>query len=381
MAEDRAPAVARDPRAAGEGYADWIRDFDTLDDEARKAIRRAVGRMAKRPLVSIVMTGKGKSLGGGERRAATTRSVLRQLYPEWELLVPLGSAPPADGDDARVRILASTSFNAAIDQARGAYLCFVGSGDMIPPHALYCLLAAAAESGCALVYSDEDEVDPSGLRLNHHFKPDWDPDRFLGQDYACRLALLDARLAHGRGRGMPGRRAVYDLILQAIRREPRLAVGHVPHVLYHRRSDHGIGEAEGQAMRRSVEEHVQLLPRRDGFPAPAVLAIAPGLQRIVWPLPMRPPRVSAVIATRDRASPLRGCVEGLRFATDYPDLEIVIAGNGSAEPATPAHDRRIKVVAHPGPFSVPAFANLAAGHATGELLLMLDHDIDIREPV
>ncbi|MFT3988275.1 glycosyltransferase family 2 protein [Aestuariivirga sp.] len=366
-------------------YGDWVRRFDTPSPEELEALRAEAAAMPHAPLISVVMLGTPAGMGRASDRARTTSSLLGQTYANWELLIPLGGSEDAAGPDPRVRILACGSFNAALGEARGKFLSFVGAGDMLPPHALQTLLAHVP-SHPALVYSDEDEISDDGIRQKPHFKMGWNPDFFLGQDYACRLALLSAELAIGLGRGLPSRRAVYDLILQIVGNHPGLKIAHVPHVLYHQQATSALSEVEAAQLQRSAEEHVGALPRQPGFPAPAVRRIAPGLHRVIWPLPVKPPRISVVIPTRDRADLLEQCVNGLRLRTSWPDLEILIADNGSAEEATHAVlrelslDQRVRVIPCPGAFNYAAINNEAVRHATGSLLLLMNNDVMVTEP-
>ena len=369
----------------GGTYADWIDNFDRPKPKDIEVIRAAISAMDVPPLISIIMTGNGTTIGTGPQRTATTGSVLGQIYHNWELLVPLGVAADQESSDPRIRVLASGSFNAAVAQARGEYLTFVGAGDTLPPHALFTLLSVTGNHP-VLIYSDEDECDAAGLRQHPQFKPDWNPDLFLGQDYACRLALLSTAAASGLGRGRPSRRAVYDLILQVILRQPRLAIRHIPKILYHRHADEKMAEAEWTLVRRSLEEHVQALPRREGLPAPTVSPIGAGLHRITWPLPVQPPRVSCIVPTRDRVELLRTCIDGLRLATDYPDMEIVIVDNGSVEPETFDYfrslgsDKRVRIMPYSGNFNYSAINNFGCSQATGGILALLNNDIKVHEP-
>ncbi len=79
-------------------------------------------------------------------------------------------------------------------------------------------------------------------------------------------------------------------------------------------------------------------------------------------------------------------MEGLLHGTDYPNLEIVIADNDSREPSTLQYleevveDPRVRVVRWPHPFNYSAINNFAAGFANGQLLCLLNNDIEIVEP-
>ncbi len=106
-----------------------------------------------------------------------------------------------------------------------------------------------------------------------------------------------------------------------------------------------------------------------------------GRLRLRWRAPDPPPRVSAIVCTRDRLDLLRPCVEGLRHGTDYGALEIIIADNDSAEPETRTYfaslagDARVRVVPCPGPFNFSAINNRAARMAHGAVLVFVNNDV------
>jgi GT2 family glycosyltransferase len=98
------------------------------------------------------------------------------------------------------------------------------------------------------------------------------------------------------------------------------------------------------------------------------------------------PLVSIIIPTRDKAGILKACVESIRHGTDYAAWEILIVDNGSIEPQTLAwfeevqHDARIQVVSFAGPFNYSAINNFAVRHAKGEIIVLLNNDIEVITP-
>ncbi len=100
------------------------------------------------------------------------------------------------------------------------------------------------------------------------------------------------------------------------------------------------------------------------------------------------PKVTVIVPTRDRLDLLRICVEGVLAGTDYPSLSLLIADNGSIEPATrdylaelPMRDKRARVTPCPGPFNFSVIGNRAAAQSEGEILVFLNNDIAVTDPV
>ena len=169
-------------------YGEWVRRFDTLDHEDRKAIQDSVRLLDRPPLFSVILlpwTNLEPSLA-----YTSIASICRQLYPHWELWLPhlpdeletnadqrlrtISALPPADG----VRL-----FNAALAKAEGDYVLPLPSNAILGEAALFELATLILEfPGADLLYSDEDHIDASDNRYAPRFKTDWDPDLALGRD-------------------------------------------------------------------------------------------------------------------------------------------------------------------------------------------------------
>jgi GT2 family glycosyltransferase len=110
-----------------------------------------------------------------------------------------------------------------------------------------------------------------------------------------------------------------------------------------------------------------------------------GTAQIKWPLPPRLPLVSVIVPTRDKVKLLRKCVEGVLHGTNYPNLELIIVDNGSAETHTHAYladicaDPRVRVLPYAAPYNYSAINNFAAAQARGEYLCLLNNDTEVLE--
>ncbi len=212
-------------------------------------------------------------------------SVIAQSYGEWELILAdasptgesLGKLVAKISSDRRVRYLPlpsnngiAANTNIALDHAGGDYVCLLDHDDLLTPDALYELEQAISTAGtenvssnannqeksifrCVLVYSDEDKCmdNKDSLRFfEPHFKPDFDFDRLLSNNYICHLTAIRTDVA----KRLKLRTAYdgsqdYDLFLRVCGEaifgekgeyrhpdEVRARICHVPKVLYHWRS-------------------------------------------------------------------------------------------------------------------------------------------------
>lgn len=109
--------------------------------------------------------------------------------------------------------------------------------------------------------------------------------------------------------------------------------------------------------------------------------------RILWPIPNPAPKVSIIIPTKDRADLLRTCLGGVRNETDYlGQVEVVVVDNGSTETDALAlldilaKSDETQVIREPGPFNFAALCNAGGKAASGEILCLLNNDIEVLEP-
>ncbi|MFA5969796.1 MAG: glycosyltransferase family 2 protein [Sphingomonas sp.] len=332
------------------------------------------------PKFSIIIFAEGSK----SALDATIESARKQLYPHWELLVvpPSNADVPPEVDDRRIRWFSSAAPNPAvaftqgIAAAKGDYVIPMKAGDQLSPAALYRYAEAMQESGGAtLLYGDEDRMSPSGRRTHPWFKPDWNEEMFFAQDYlgsACAIEISAARAA------IPVADDAADVATYALALGVATAhdatVRHIPHVLVHRGTEDG---PDAQMARMNVVA-AHLKNRRVAADAGPF-----GSVRIAWPLPDEFPLVSIIVPTRDKASLLRACLDGLLAKTSYPDFEVIVVDNGSVEPATLAYfdqvarDARVRILRYDAPYNYSAINNFAVAAAKGSYLCLLNNDTEI----
>jgi O-antigen biosynthesis protein len=383
-------------------YANWVAAYDTLDDRDRAKIKAQISEFPLRPLISVVMPTYNSNPAHLE---AAINSVQKQLYPNWELCIADDASTATEvretlakfSDDPRVKVFfrevnghISAASNDALGLAEGEFVALMDHDDLLPEHALYEIaLAINKQPDVDLIYTDEDQVDEQAQRSNAYFKPDWDPDLFLVHNLISHLGVYRRSKIESIGGfrlGYEGSQD-YDLALRFIRRTPPDRIMHIPAVLYHWRKnrDHSSFSSDlphrcAVAARRAIAEHLQ---DRNEHADITPLPKAPLWQRIKYALPEPTPLVTVIIPTRDRCDMLSKCLEGLCQRTDYNKLEILVVDNNSTDPralaflATLHSDARIRVLQFPGTFNFSAINNFAAHNASGEILLLLNNDVEV----
>ncbi|MFG1395502.1 glycosyltransferase family 2 protein [Roseixanthobacter pseudopolyaromaticivorans] len=392
-----AGAAARDLRGM---HASLFADSPARQAQATRRYRRyrkAYVEDFSGPLAPAGATLSFLSVLGTDTRAEDLAACLAALRaqsdPHWEWLIGL----PAGEDAARaqltgeprVRLLADAgtaplTFNALLAAASGETLALLDPSGRPTRDAVAMLRAAfAAHADCMLAYTDEETLDAAGAPLDGVFKPAFNRHLLRAVDYFGDLVTL--RTAHARAIG--GARAYlplawrYDLLLRAAGALSPSAIRHIPRVGYGRQ---GAGGWTGFSSPDQAREAARALEDATGAPVEirADLKLRPHYR-----LPDVPPLVSFVIPTRDRADLMGMALRSLVTHTAYRNFEIVIVDNGSVELETFALFAEIKaawprtiVVRDDGGFNYPRICNAGVDAASGDLICLLNNDIEVVEP-
>jgi GT2 family glycosyltransferase len=405
-------ARADDPAAAHQGlgptaYERWVARHDTLDDADRAAIHAHIEQLDAPPVIAVVMPVYNTP---EPLLRAAIASVRAQLYPHWQLCIADDASPAAHvaailaeaaAADPRIRWIRlprnaniSAATNAALALATAPFAALMDHDDLLPEHALYQIAVELdAHPDADLIYSDEDQIDEFGRRTLPYFKPAFNIDLMRAHNMISHLGVYRRALIEQLGglrAGYEGSQD-YDLALRVIDATTPDRIRHIPAVLYHwRQQSASFSKARldtcVEAARRAVADHLV----RTGEAATATLRPAPHIPtwtRIQYRLPDPAPLVTIIIPTRDKPDLLAACIDGLR-RTDYPRLELIIADNGSEDPNTLALFAQLRsdpslparILPCAGRFNYSAMNNAAAAIANGELLALLNNDIEIAHP-
>ena len=298
--------------------------------------------------------------------------------------------------DRRIRVVfreanghISAASNSALALASGEYVALLDHDDELTPDALYEIASLVnRQPEVDMIYSDEDKIDTQGKRHSPFFKPDWSPDTFLSLMYTCHLGVYRTALVRRIGgfrEGFEGSQD-YDLVLRLTEQTEKIA--HIPKVLYHWRSIPASSAANFQAKDyaqdaglRAIREAVQ---RRGEEADVEPIAGMSGRYRVKYRLRGRP-KVSIIIPTRDLSAFLETCLKSIFEKTAYDHFEVIVVDNGSREPETldlfrrwkEKEPSRFRVAPLPIPFNFPALINEGVRNAGGELVLLLNNDIEV----
>lgn len=385
-------------------YAAWIQRYDTLDAQARWQITEHIRTWENLPLISIIMPVFNPPL---DFLRAAVDSVRYQLYPHWELCIADDASTMPEVreyleqlelNDPQIKVVfrevnghICAASNSAINIASGEYLALMDNDDLIAEHALYWVARAIIEHpDASLIYSDEDKVDTQGRRNDPYFKPDWNEFLFRSQNMISHLGVYRRDLVvqvGGFREGFEGSQD-YDLALRCVEMIEPAEIIHIPRVLYHWRAHSGSTAKAGdqkpyaaEAGLRALNEHLQ----RQSMQAHADL-LPMGMYRIRHQLPDVQPLVSLIIPTRNAYALVRQCIESIRRLTTYCNYEIVLVDNGSDDEEALSYFAELErldgviVVRDERAFNYSALNNLAVKQARGELVGLINNDIEVISP-
>lgn len=383
-------------------YKAWIGLYDTLSDADRKMIRERIAQFNRKPLISVLMPVYNTP---EKWLRLAINSVFNQLYPYWELCIAddASTAPHIrpllkeyQAKDKRIKVvfrdgnghIAATS-NSALELAGGEWIALLDHDDELAEHALYMVAEEFNSYPSAdLIYSDEDKIGEDGQRYEPWFKTDWNPDLMTSNNQIVHLGVFRTALVKAIGGfrlGYEGSQD-YDLALRVIEKTTADQIRHIPHILYHWRAISGsVANRESakdyayEAARKAVQHH---LDRRSIH-----ARVTPGYSffshRVIYSLPDRLPMVSVIIPTKDRLDLLRVAVQGVLDKTDYPNLELIVVDNQSEHQETLAYLKAlegsptVRVIRYDAPYNYSAINNMAVRRAKGEIIALVNNDIEV----
>lgn len=232
-----------------------------------------------------------------------------------------------------------------IEWQKKPWLLPMRAGDELVPGAAAAYRKAIEATSESVLFADDDVFDKWGRRTAPHFKPDWNSELLHHHDYITGAGIVrgDADSLHAAASAEDWAKSLFARALES-------------GTAYHVR----------QVLHRRV---TRLEPPR----APRPLSLVNDL-----------PKVSIIVPTRNRVDLLRTCLEGAN-RTQYPELEIIVVDNDSDDPATLAYlaeldPAKVRILRHPGAFNYSTINNRAAAVAKGEILCLLNNDIEVINP-
>ena len=372
--------------------------------EKSDALTSKIAQMAYRPVISVVMPVYNPPL---QFLKEAVDSVRTQLYPNWELCIAddassdpeiLSYLRSLEAQDKRTKVVLRpqnghivAASNSALALATGEFVALLDHDDVISSDALYWMAEAINRNRAASIfYSDEDKIGLDGKRCDPYFKSDWNLELFLSQNMISHLGVYRRALLEEVGGfrlGYEGSQD-YDLALRCVLKLLPNQIVHIPRVLYHWRILPG-----STALAPGEKSYAQKAGHRalSDFLAASniggrIESLPNGFYRVHPSLPEVLPLVSLIIPTRNALELVRQCISSILEKTTYQNYEILLIDNGSDDPAALAYfselnqHERIRVIRDDSEFNYAALNNRAVAQAKGELIGLINNDIEVIAP-
>ncbi|MCB1705768.1 MAG: glycosyltransferase [Halioglobus sp.] len=388
-------------------YAYWIRSFECVEIDTFIG-KASVGKPAPSAIKLRVILHVCRPDSGF--LSATFESLQKQSHKNWELICINSQArntqlkstlASLQSKDTRITVrdgvdrgqFRNETAN-VLRELDGGFVMFVGQDDLLHPRALECLAAAIClEPDVNLLYTDEDKIDANGNRFDPYFKPHWNPELLLSQNYVnCLSCWRSEFLLHleNISDDLEGVRN-HRLLLRAAPSIRDTNVFHIPFPLYHQRTS----STEGSSA--TSDDHLALT-RVDGEAIANYWSLATGnkaqanvsidsqhdlyhsnVELAHWP------EVTLVIPHSNSPALLQSVLE-LWTKTDYPNLNLVLVDHSSTDSQTRemldelAGAERVTICDYQGPFNFSRMCNLGVRKSNPDShICFLNNDVQLLE--
>lgn len=382
-------------------YVHWMKKSQ-LTDLNIISIKETVERMEYKPLISVLVPVYNVDEIWLRR---CIESVRDQFYSNWELCISDDASNKPHIKkilqeyqllDSRIKVIfrnqnghISKSSNSALEIASGEFIALLDHDDELTPDALYENVLLLNEFPTAdVIYSDEDKISVEGERFSPFFKPDWSPDLLMSQMYTCHLSVYRKSLIDQVGGFRIGYEGSQDFDLMLRVTELTDNIYHIPKILYHWRAIPNSTASNGSS--KDYTHIAGLNAIQDAVHRRALDATVESIEGhsnvyLTRYKPTGNPKISIIIPTKNMSAVLKNCLESIFNRTSYANFEVIIIDNGSDESEVfelyhyyeNLEKERFKVYALDIPFNYSKLNNYGVEKATGELLLLLNNDVEV----
>lgn len=257
-------------------------------------------------------------------------------------------------------------------------ILLLNSGDQVHKAAITCFQKVLVNND--VVYSDTDKKDNRGQLHSPRFYPDWNADLHFTTAYVntavainqkwlklC-ASLCEADEVHSI--------AQLVLLLWLREREAKQAsfkIGHLPYTLIHSSYDNEQQKRDALGVAITLRKH---------YATEITTNETQGVNAIMWPV-TQSPLVSLIIPTKDAWQLVKACIDSILEKTRYHNYEIILIDNGSKDVESLAYFEQIarhpkvRLLKYDHPFNYSAINNFGVKQAKGEVIGLINNDIEV----
>ena len=216
-----------------------------------------------------------------------------------------------------------------------------------------------------VTYFDAFTVDEKNKLQTYEFLPDWNPDLLLSTGYIKSAVMLkpDSRLNPFFADSNNIESALADAYLAGV----DFSIDHLP-----------LSFTQSRAIRPDLDSLKKIINKYHL----QTENLTGKVLSVQWPL-LSKPLVSLVIPTYNGKELVKACIDSILEKTTYQNYEILLVDNNSDETASLEffeqlnQHPRIRVLKYPYPFNYSAINNFAVKQAKGEVVGLVNNDIEV----
>jgi len=383
----------------GVSYQNWYEVFYGFNSHFQQKLGSIIKTQNQLILFSIVIPTYNSNLKYLEE---AIKSVIEQTYANWELILVDDASKPdlvqllqnfAEQDNRiklklnREHLGIAGGLNTGIDSCEGKFVGFLDHDDKLHKDALALVaIVLAKHPHLKLIYSDEEKIDATSKRFDPYFKPDWNPDLLLAQNYINHFSVYSKQYLDDMGGyrlGFDGAQD-WDLLLRSERILSPTEVFHIPLVLYSWRATKGstaFAETEKNYIIEAQSQSLQAYLRENNINA-RIERLSNGYWVIIREVSPLKPKVTIIIPSKNEQLLLNACITSIKTKTTYSNYEILLVDNNSDSQTKQYLEGRInskdfRVFEYNHPFNFADLNNLAAMKVDSTVLVFLNNDTEI----
>jgi hypothetical protein len=264
------------------------------------------------------------------------------------------------------------------------YFIFLTPGNILQPNTFYEYISILnTDPSTEIIYSDEDSIDLKGKRSSPFFKPVWSPDYLETFNYIGYNTIFIKKLLDKNTKFI----SYYDLVLRLTEKSKNIK--NISKILSHKITNTHLDLIETtSASNKFALEQRLIRTGRKGFVFEHPKFRGCFFSKLNL---ASPPKVSIVIPTAGKLIKVDGrpvnlitnLVDQIRHKTDYKNIELIIVHNSDLSEYQLKNLKRLncKLIAFEDKvFNISKKLNLGVASATGDLLLLMNDDIEIISP-
>lgn len=342
----------------------------------------------------------------------SVQSIVNQSYKKWTLSLFIKTNELSTEDalklkelseltekDSRIDLMIESKKNHSsilnellnkFEKQKNGFFALLETKNLITQNAFHFIAKTIEETPqVKILYGDEDCIHPiTKERYNPIFKSDWNIDLIYSQNYTLGFNIYKITLIDEAGGFSQSYHKCqnYDLILRCSEYVNSKEVIHIPKILHRNIEESTLctqADKEHEISNLELESLRAFFIKKD----PTVTVehgMAPKTYRVRRTIKGSEPLVSILIPTKDCHKLLKLAISSILDKTTYKNYEIIILNNDSKEEETyklfeyfKKHDSRIRIIDYNLPFNYSAINNFGVSHAKGDLICLLNNDVEI----